>query len=280
MIYCYNDIQWTPWKQLDDLDFADDLALLSHTQQQMQEKTSYVAQFSACVGLNIHRGKSKVLKINASSNSPITLEGTNLEEVDSFTYLGSIIDVQGGTDADIRTRIGKARAAFKQLNKVWSCNNLSLQTKVRIFNTTVKPVLLYGAETWRTTAAGTKKLQTFINTCLRTILRIRWPNVITNEDLWQHTQQEPVEELIRQRRWRWIGHTLRKPTSSIVRQALTWNPQGKRKRGRPKMTWRRELEADTKKSGHSWGQIERLAQDRDAWRAFVCGLCPRWDERL
>ena len=273
-----NGIQWTLWKQLDDLDFADDLALLSHSQQQMQEKTNNVAQFSACLGLNIHKGKSKVLKINTSSNTPITLEGTNLEEVDSFTYLGSIIDTQGGTDADVRVRIGKARSSFKQLKKVWNCNNLTLHTKVRIFNTTVKPVLLYGAETWRITAAISKKLQAFINTCLRAILRIRWPNVITNEDLWQRTQQEPVEELIRQRRWRWIGHTLRKPTSSIVRQALTWNPQGKRKRGRPKMTWRRELEADTKMSGHSWGQIERLAQDRDAWRDFVRGLCPRWDE--
>ena len=37
-----NDIQWAIWKQLDDLDFADDLALISHTQQQMQEKTNCI----------------------------------------------------------------------------------------------------------------------------------------------------------------------------------------------------------------------------------------------
>ncbi|XP_073668552.1 uncharacterized protein [Paramisgurnus dabryanus] len=274
-----NGIQWTLWKQLDDLDFADDLALLSHTQQQMQEKTSSVAHYSACIGLNIHREKSKVLKVNTSSTSPITLEGAILEEVESFTYLGSIINIQGGTDADIKARIGKARVAFNQLKKIWSCSNLTLKTKVRLFNTTVKPVLMYGAETWRTTAAGLKKLQTFINSCLRKILRIRWPNIITNEELWRRTQQEPIEELICQRRWKWIGHTLRKPASSITRQSLTWNPQGKRKRGRPRITWRRELEADTKKSGHNWGQLERLAKDRDAWRDFVCGLCLRRDDR-
>ena len=39
-----NGIQWTLWSQLDDLDFADDLALLSHTYQQMQEKTSESAE--------------------------------------------------------------------------------------------------------------------------------------------------------------------------------------------------------------------------------------------
>jgi hypothetical protein len=51
----------------------------------------------------------------------------------------------------------------------------------------------------------------------------------------------PAEEEIRRRRWRWIGHTLRKPPTNITRQALTWNPHGKRKRGRPKNSWRRDL---------------------------------------
>ena len=39
----------------------------------------------------------------------------------------------------------------------------------------------------------------------------------------------PIEELIRQTRWRWNGHTIRKPVDSITRQALTWNPDGKGK---------------------------------------------------
>ena len=60
-----NGIQWTPWTQVDDLDFADDLALLSHTQRQMQ-KTSKDADSSVRLGLKVDRGKSKVLKINAA----------------------------------------------------------------------------------------------------------------------------------------------------------------------------------------------------------------------
>ena len=79
-----NGIQWTLWDQLEDLDFADDLALLSHTQQQMQEKTKIVADNSARFGLNIHKGKSKVLRVNATNTSPIMLEDTALEEVESF----------------------------------------------------------------------------------------------------------------------------------------------------------------------------------------------------
>ncbi|VDP48821.1 unnamed protein product [Schistosoma margrebowiei] len=54
-------IQWTSRIQLDDLDFANDLALLSQTQQQMQEKTTSVAAASAALNLNIYKRKSKIL---------------------------------------------------------------------------------------------------------------------------------------------------------------------------------------------------------------------------
>ncbi|VDP07122.1 unnamed protein product [Schistosoma margrebowiei] len=85
-------IQWTSRMQLVDLDFSDDLALLSQTQQQMQEKTTSVAASSAAVGLNIHKGKSKVLRYNTACTDQITIDGEDLEDVKSFTYLSSIID--------------------------------------------------------------------------------------------------------------------------------------------------------------------------------------------
>ena len=253
-------IQWTLWTQLEDLDFADDLALLSHSHQQMQDKTTELAAVSLQVGLNIHKGKTKVLRMNAASTDPVTLEGNALEEVETFTYLGSVINKRGGTDADVRARIGKARVAFLQLKNIWSSRVLSSRTKIRLFNSNVKMVLLYGAETWRITNTTINKVQTFVNNCLRRILQIHWPDTISNSELWEKTQQRPVEEEIRRRRWAWIGHSLRKPVTSTTRQVLTWNPQGKRRRGRPRNTWRRDLQADTRKMGYTWNQLERMAQ--------------------
>ncbi|VDP00682.1 unnamed protein product [Schistosoma mattheei] len=113
-------IQWTSRMQLDDLDFADYPALLSQTQQQMQEKTTSVAAVSAAVGLNIHKGKSKILRYNTTRNNRITIDGEDLEDVETFTYLGSIIDEHGGSDADVKARIGKARAAYLQLMNTWN----------------------------------------------------------------------------------------------------------------------------------------------------------------
>ncbi|VDP48197.1 unnamed protein product [Schistosoma margrebowiei] len=255
-------IQWTARNQLDDLDFADDLALLSRSHEQMQTKTASVAAVCAPIGLSIHKGKTKVLKFKAESNNPITLDGETLEDVKSFTYVGSIIDEQEGSDADVKASIGKARVAFLQLKNIWNSKQLSTNIKVRIFNTNVKAVLLYGAETWRTKTTTIKKVQVFINSCLRKILNNHLPDTISNSLLWERTNQLLVEEEIRKRRWKWIGHTLRKSSNCITIQALTSNPEGKRKRGRPKNTLRRIIQADMKKMNRNWKELERIAQDR------------------
>ena len=102
-------IQWTPWTQLEDLDFADDLALLLHTHEQMQAKTSALNTLSESVGLRIHPGKSKVLKIDAPQVEQVMIEGNRLEDVESFCYLGSIIDREGGTRAEIKPLIKRHR---------------------------------------------------------------------------------------------------------------------------------------------------------------------------
>ena len=61
-----NGIQWTMLTQLEDLDFADDLALLSHSLRQMQDKTTELAVISKRVGLKINKRKTKILRTNAT----------------------------------------------------------------------------------------------------------------------------------------------------------------------------------------------------------------------
>ena len=102
-------------------------------------------------GLNIHAGKSKILTSERVTIERVTLRNKPLEIVESFTYLGSIIDGEGGTEADVRTRIGKTRIAFANLSNLWKASKISISTKIRLFNSNVKLVLLYGCETWKTT---------------------------------------------------------------------------------------------------------------------------------
>ncbi|VDO68224.1 unnamed protein product [Schistosoma margrebowiei] len=77
----------------------------------------------------------------------------------------------------------------------------------------------------------------------------------------------------RKKRWKWIGHTLRKAPNCVTTQAFTRNPQGQRRTGRPKNTLRREMEIDMKKMNKNWMELEKEAQDRVGWRMLVGGLC-------
>ncbi|VDO59896.1 unnamed protein product [Schistosoma margrebowiei] len=92
----------------------------------LQIKTASVSAVSASVGLNIHEGKTKVLKYNTENTNPITIDDETLEHVESFTYLGNIIDEQGGSDADVKVRIGKTTKAFLQLNNICNSKQLSV----------------------------------------------------------------------------------------------------------------------------------------------------------
>jgi hypothetical protein len=88
--------------------------------------------------------------------------------------------------------------------------------------------------------------------------------------LWRATGQEDINLEIRKRKFRWIGHTLRKEVGEVSKAALLRNPQGSRKRGRPKTSWRRLV---TKEVGRSWNELRFLVADRQKWRELIDNLC-------
>ena len=265
-------IRWTLFSTLEDLDFADDLALLSHTHQHMQDKTNRLHNFGQNIGLQISTRKTETMTLNITTPAPIKVNSTDLPQTDRFAYLGSIIRPVGGTKEDICSRLGKARSAFRSMVNVWRSTQYSTNTKLRLYQSCVLSVLLYGSECWRITETDLRKLRTFHTTCLRKILRIFWPVKISNENLLDKCGQEDMAIIVAQRRWRWIGHVLRREPESISRTALHWTPEGKRARGRPRTTWRRTVEGEMKALGQTWGSLTRLAKDRLEWRSFVAAL--------
>lgn len=60
----------------------------------MQEKSGKLEETAALLGLKINSSKNKVLRINSKNSTPITMDQNALEDVNSFTYLGSIINIQ------------------------------------------------------------------------------------------------------------------------------------------------------------------------------------------
>jgi hypothetical protein len=89
---------------------------------------------------------------------------------------------------------------------------------------------------------------------------------ISNEEFWQRTKRTPVEQQLKERKWRWIGHPLRQPQGALERHAMDWNPQGTRKMGRSRTTRKRIRGWELQTSGSNWKGAKGLAWDRTKWK--------------
>ena len=270
---CRTGIQWTLTTVLEDLDYADDIDLLSSRHKDIQDKTHKMVDLGGSIGLAVNVTKTKMMRNNNANQHPIYINNEPVEEVKSFVYLGSCITPEGDSEKDAEARIIKANQVFGMLKPFWRNTKICTETKLRIYRSNILGVLLYGSECWKVTSNLTNKLETFQNKCLRNILNIYWPNIISNQALLQSTSCSPIATLVKKRRWMWIGHVCRMPSDSIPRTALRWTADGKRKRGRPRETWRRSVEKELKAEGMSWESVTKLAQDRGGWRTRVEASC-------
>lgn len=266
-------ITWGLQGRLNDLDYADDICLLAHSFSDLASNLRNITTTTDAAGLKINTAKTKTLRVNATSQELFTIGNNQVEDVSQFCYLGSIISKNGGSSEDIDNRVQKARQTFGRLRPIWNTSSLSQRTKLTIFNTNVKSTLLYGCETWNAAPRDMQKIQVFVNQCLRRILRIFWPRVVSNNRLWEQSNQQLMATEIKKRKWRWIGHTLRRSRNDITRNAIDWNPQGSRRRGRPAHTWRRQIDVEVAEMGKTWGEIRALAQDRNMFNQFIEALC-------
>ena len=92
---------------LKDTNYTDDLALLSHTEDHMQEKNRKLEKNARMIGLMINAKKTKLMYLNTERLLIIFVEGKQLDTLDSFNYIGSCITTEGGAERDIKVRIGK-----------------------------------------------------------------------------------------------------------------------------------------------------------------------------
>ena len=95
-------LRWKLASVLEDLDYTDDVALISSRFVDLQEKTDRLVATACIVGLKINPRKTKMIRMNHRCTDYIRTEGEEVEDVESFVYLGSVLDKLGGTEADIK----------------------------------------------------------------------------------------------------------------------------------------------------------------------------------
>ena len=262
-----------PNKRLGDLEFADDIALLENNQECAQQQLDNLCATAHQVGLEINAGKTKVVTYNLPENTIIELEGNPLEKVDDFQYLGSYV---GSTEKDLKHRKGKAWSAFWKLDNIWT-SKADLTLKLKLFNSSVLSVLLYGSETWVLTPKLQKLLNSFYVTCLRIILGIDQEDHVTNDAVHRQAGTRPLTSTTQERQLRYLGHCLRRPQEDIITElALYYPSHGKRSRGRPQtmyLSYIAHLLQAAINIQPTEEEIRSSAQDRKGWQDLVKAAC-------
>ena len=288
-------VELLPGNRVLDLEYADDIALLGDNVESVQHALNRLAIEVSKYGMCFAPSKCKVLRQDWQGPAPsITLCGDELESVESFKYLGSVIAADGGVGEEISSRIAKARLAFANLRHLWRRHDVRLSLKGRVYNATVRSVLLYGCETWPLRAEDANRLSVFDHRCLRNIARVRWEHRVSNDEVRRRvlgTDNRSVKELTALHRLRWLGHVLRMPVHRLPYRALFARAgQGwKKRRGGQAMTWRRSMKKLTSSLASvgsvrlpGWGPrdddcrwletLSVMAQNRNQWRE-CCLVC-------
>ena len=84
-------------------------------------------------GLRINTAKTMMTSWNNPAGIKVQVDREELEAVSKFVYLGGTVAQEGGLDEDIKSRLGKTRAAFSKLRNIWKSSQLKLKTRLKIF---------------------------------------------------------------------------------------------------------------------------------------------------
>ena len=255
-----------------ELLFADDAALLAHSEQSLQHITTCFAEAAAIFGLEVSIKKTVILHqpvTNMVQNSPsISIGESKLDVVQQFTYLGCVVSADAKLDKDIANRLDKANKSFGSLNKrVWSNKNLRTDTKLKVYKAIVLPTLLYGAESWVHYRKHLRSLDRFHQRCLRRITKTNWYDYVTNNEVLKNTSCLSIHAMLQKIQLRWAGHVSRMADHRLPKIALFGElAAGFRKRGSPKFRYKDSLKQTLKSCRINHRNWVSEAADRQKWR--------------
>ena len=255
---------------ISELLYADDCALVAHSEEDLQVMTRRFGSAFSNFGLTISIKKTEVmhqLAPGAPSQQPsITVNSEELKVVDSFVYLGSTLTRNGQLDKQITTRIAKASATFGRLNtRVWRQHGISIQTKFKVYRAAVVSTLLYGSESWTYYKRHVQQLEAFHQRKLRCLFNIKWEQRIPDTEILHRAKMSGIEAILVQNQLRWSGHVCRMEDSRIPKQLLYGEfCDGRRSVGGQRKRYKDVLLHNLLAAGINDSTWETIGQDRES----------------
>jgi len=163
--------------------YADDLVLLAKEEKVLQDMIDKLIEIGGCYGMEMNVEKTKVMGISRQPfPAKIMIDQKQLENVESFKYLGSILTNDRRCTCEIKCEVAMAKAALNK-KRVPFTSTLDLEMRKKLVKCYVWSIALYGAETWMLQAVDQKHLESFEMWCWRRMEKISWTNHVRNEEV-------------------------------------------------------------------------------------------------
>ena len=258
-----------------NLRYADDAVFVSDEEVELQTIITRVTEVCEQYGMevNIKKTKTMVFCKTGRDGCKITINGAALEQVSQYKYLGSWMTENGRCELDIKTRIAMAKDTFwkhKELLK----GNINLQVKKRILCCYVFPVAKYSCESWTMNRDVIRRINAFEQWCYRRILKIKWNDKITNEEVLKRMKQNEMYlyKSIQKQKMAYTGHVLRGSSGESALRILEGKLNANTAQGRPRRMWLDDIKEWTQMN--TYEAIKRLAEDRNEWRVCTAACLP------
>ena len=257
---------------LSHLRFADDIVIISSNPNELEEMLTELAEASIQVGLKMNLQKTKIMFNAFASKKKIMNNSNEIEEVESYVYLGQEITMDNNIMSEINRRIKIGWSAFGKNNIILK-SNMPLCLKKKVFNQCVLPSLTYGAETWTLSSKAIQRLQTTQRSMERCMLGITRRDRKRITWIRSQTKVFDVIERIKHLKWQWAGHIARRQDNRWTTRVLDWYPRDtKRPRKRPQVRWSDEIR---KLAGVNW---KSKASERGKWKSLEETFIQQWIE--
>jgi len=236
------------------------------------------------VGLRINEENTKYKintrnKVRFKNKKHLQIYNYKFERVGEFKYLGSMITEHRDNNTEIKARITAGNSSYYSVLPLLRSKAVSRTTKIRMYKTIIRPVVLYGSEAWCLTANGEKILCIWERKVLRKIfgqicVAGYWRSR-TNEEVRQLYRELDIVTEIKTGRLRWLGHVERMSEERVVKRLYQNTPEGSRSVGRLRLRWMDDVREDQRRLGVTKWRIRahrRLKNGREGGQGPK-GLC-------
>ena len=150
-------------------------------------------------------------------------------------------------------------------------NNIkvSTKTKLTVYKTIFRPILLYRRESWVLTPSQKRRVQEIDMKFLRAIKRVTKLDRIPNSKIREDLEVEPILERIENTQLKWFGHLNRMSEQRQVRMVWQARSSHKNNRGRPKKTWNDGVATNLLNRGADWNSASQRSRNKKDWYNFM-----------